>query len=80
MTPLTKTLVSTTVLGRALRSLIPLLADLFDDLGHEKHDLIGIFAGVSLPDLFDNLPDSLSIFHLPLFDPPARLGDVVVHF
>jgi hypothetical protein len=68
-----------TALG-ALLSLIPLLADLFNLLGHETHDLIGIFVGVSLPDLFDNLPEALSIFRLPLFDPPARLGDVVVHY
>jgi hypothetical protein len=63
-----------------LLSLIPLLADLFDHLGHETHDLIGIFVGVSLPDLFDSLPKALSIFRLSLFDSPARLGDVVIHY
>jgi hypothetical protein len=77
--PLTNTLVSTAALG-AFLSLIPLLADLFDHLGHDTHDLIGIFVGVSLPDLFDNLPEALSIFRLLLSDPPARLGDVGVHY
>jgi len=70
--PLTNTLVSTTALG-ALLSLIPLLADLFDHLGHETHDLIGIFVGVSLPDLFDGLPEALLSLISPLFDPFASL-------
>jgi hypothetical protein len=72
-------LVSTTALG-ALLSLIALLADRLDLLCHQTHDFIGIVAGVPLPDLFDNLPESLSIFRLPLFDPPARLRNVVVHY
>jgi hypothetical protein len=63
-----------------LLSLIALLADLLDLLCHQPHDLIGIFVGVPLPDLFDNLPESLSIFRLLLFDPPARLRNVVVHY
>jgi hypothetical protein len=63
-----------------LVSLILLLADLFDHLGHQTHNLIGIFISVALPDLFDNLPESLLSLRLPLFDPPARLGNVVVHY
>jgi hypothetical protein len=56
-----------------LLSLIPLLADLFDDLGHETQDLIGIFVGVSFPDLFDSLPEALSSPFSPLFDLLASL-------
>jgi hypothetical protein len=75
---MTNTLVPTIALG-ALLSLIPLLADRFDLLSHETQDLIGIFVGVSLPDLFNNLSEALSIYRLPSFNPAARLGDVVVH-
>jgi hypothetical protein len=56
------------------------MADLFDHLGHQTHDLIGISVSVALPDLSNNLPESLTIFRLPLFDPPARLGNVVVYY
>ncbi len=70
--PLTKSLVSTTPLG-APRSLIVLLADLFDDLGHVTQNLVRIFVGVSLPDLLDNFLEALSILRSSLFDPLARL-------
>jgi hypothetical protein len=56
-----------------LLSLIPFLADLFDDLGHDTQNLIGVLVCVSLSDLFDSLPEALSSLFSPLFDLRASL-------
>jgi hypothetical protein len=72
--PLTKRLVSTTVLGLALLSLIPLLPHLLDYPRNQRQLLILILIPVPLADPLRRLPKPIhSLVHV-LLAPPIRLG------